>query len=141
MKINSVWWSSLQIVNCYGSIQTKLIFINYLFTDDDDDDDDDCGSTVHETGKVVNFILVSLCMFHSSLFKNTDKMHFTFLLLYINRPLHMFRFYAKTTIRGFRTTFILHPMLFLPLYLCNILVCKLHSLLNKSLKRTWRHWL
>jgi hypothetical protein len=43
-----------------------------------------------------NFMLVSPCIFHSSLFIKhlQNALHFYF-LLYINRPLHMFRFMQK----------------------------------------------
>jgi hypothetical protein len=61
-------------------------------------------------------------------------MHFTFTLLCINRPLYMFRFYVKPSSGGTKTTLITHPVLFLPLYLCNIFVCKLESLIKSEYK-------
>jgi hypothetical protein len=70
----------------------------------------------------------------NSLFKTPTKCTSISLLLCINRPLHMFRFYVKPSSGGTKTTFIPHLMLLLPLYLCNIFVCKLHSLTKSEYK-------
>jgi hypothetical protein len=72
----------------------------------------------------------------NSLFKTPTKCTSLSLLLCINRPLHIFRFYVKPSSGGTKTTFIPHPMLLMPLYLCSIFVCKLHSL-SKSEYKTY----
>jgi hypothetical protein len=77
-----------------------------------------------------NFIIVSPCIFHNSLFikHRRNALHFT--TFYFTRPLHMFRFMHKPSSGGFQNYIYLHPMVFLSLLLCNILVCNCHSLLQ-----------
>jgi hypothetical protein len=51
-------------------------------------------------------------------------MHFTLPHFYFTRPLHMFRFTQKPSSGGSQNYIYLHPMVFLSLLLCNILVFK-----------------
>jgi hypothetical protein len=70
----------------------------------------------------------------SSLFKTPMKCSSLSLLLCINQHLHMFRSYLRPSSGGSKTTFIPHPMLRLPLYLCSLFVCKLQSLTRSEFK-------
>jgi hypothetical protein len=54
-------------------------------------------------------------------------MHFTLPLVYNTRSLHMFRFMQKPSSGDSQNFIYLHPMVFLSLLLCNILVFNCHS--------------
>jgi hypothetical protein len=68
---------------------------------------------------------------HNTLFYTPTKCTKLSLLLCINRPLHMFRFYVKPSSGGFKTTSIQHSMLILACWM-NIVLNPLKMVLHKT---------